>query len=197
MHRPSRARFVAARAALRGILAAYLGAQPNELWIDTDELGKPRVAGAPCFNVSHSVNRAVVALALSPVGVDIECVEERPGLLGIAEWGFADAEVTALRQHDSDSFAAAFYGCWTRKEALAKAVGLGLGLPLRSFEVSVPPEPARLIASGDGRLSAGTWTVRDLEAGPGFAGAVAARGQIENVIARHWPRESREGERRG
>ena len=187
LHPPSRARFVAGRAALRGILAAYLGGASNDLAIDTDEFGKPWVAGAPCFNVSHSADRAVVAVAMSPVGVDIERIDERPGLLAIVEGFFADAEVTALRRHDRDSFAPSFFGCWTRKEALIKAVGSGLGVPLRAFEVSVPPAPASLVGSQDDRLRVGAWDLRDVDAGPGFAGAVAAFGRIEHVVARVWP----------
>ena len=185
-HLPSRARFTGARAALRGILAAYLGTRPEDVPIAIDDRGKPRAAGAPCFNVSLSAGRAVVALALSPIGVDIERIEDRQGLQGIANRFLAPSEVVALRRLPADAFAAAFFGCWTRKEALAKALGLGLALPLRSFTVSVPPAPAALLASTDDRVTADAWTLMDLDTAPGFAGAVAASGSIDDILVREW-----------
>jgi 4'-phosphopantetheinyl transferase len=186
IHLPSRARFVGARAAVRGILSAYLGNAPHAVSITMDDRGKPRVLGGPCFNVSHSADRVVVAVSVTEVGVDIEAIEDRPGLPGIANRFLADGEVAALRHHSADAFAPAFYGCWTRKESLTKAVGLGLALPLRSFTVSVPPEPARLVSSSDDRLVADAWTLRDLAPGDGFAAALAASGSVDNLIEREW-----------
>ena len=82
--------------------------------------GKPFFEDYPdfYFNISHSENLIAVAVADSPVGVDIE--KKRDANLKIAERFFSEREKDFAK--DSDSF---FY-VWTRKEALLKKTGEGL-----------------------------------------------------------------------
>ena len=82
--------------------------------------GKPFFEDYPNFhfNISHSENLIAVAVADSPVGVDIE--KKREANLKIAERFFSEREKDFAK--DSDSF---FY-VWTRKEALLKRTGEGL-----------------------------------------------------------------------
>jgi 4'-phosphopantetheinyl transferase len=65
-----------------------------------------------------------------------------------------------------------FYNCWTRKEAYIKAQGLGLSLPLDGFDVSLG-EPALLRATRPNTSEAARWSLRALDAGTGYAGALA------------------------
>lgn len=82
--------------------------------------GKPFFEDYPNFhfNISHSENLIAVAVADSPVGVDIEKL--RNTNLKIAERFFSEREKGFVK--DSDSF---LY-VWTRKEALLKKTGEGL-----------------------------------------------------------------------
>ena len=82
--------------------------------------GKPFFEDYPNFhfNISHSENLIAVAVADSPVGVDIE--KKRDANLKIAQRFFTEEEKNFVK--DSDSF---FY-VWTRKEALLKKMGEGL-----------------------------------------------------------------------
>jgi 4'-phosphopantetheinyl transferase len=71
----------------------------------------------------------------------------------VAAHHFAEDEQTQLRALPAQQQVTGFYLCWTRKEAILKAVGTGLTLPLDSFSVSLRPDaPAKLLAAQDARL---------------------------------------------
>jgi phosphopantetheinyl transferase len=69
---------------------------------------------------------------------------------------------------------AAFFNCWTRKEAFVKALGGGLSVPLDRFQVSVrSDEPARVLwVDGD---ESERWSLLDVGE-PGVAGALVVEG---------------------
>lgn len=173
-----RAAFAAARAWLRRILAGYLGRDPAGLRFGYGPDGKPHLAGSPSlrFNLSHSGGRAALAVASGrEVGIDIEAI--RPVEPHIAGRVFAAGEIRTWSALPPADRLAAFFRCWTRKEAYLKALGTGLGTTrLDSFEVSLAPgdPPAVLAVDGDPRAAA-EWRVADIDLGPGFVGALAAR----------------------
>jgi 4'-phosphopantetheinyl transferase len=111
------------------------------------------------------------------VGIDIERVNERTAVELIPARFFSAWETAQLRALPAEQQTEAFFRCWTRKEAYIKARGLGLSLPLDSFDVSVAPgEPAALLRG------AGNYSVRELPAPEGFAAAVVAEGADWEVI---------------
>jgi 4'-phosphopantetheinyl transferase len=68
-------------------------------------------------------------------------------------------------------------GYWSRKEALIKAVGSGISIPLDTFDVStneVRPVPQLEMKTCTGRVC--LWTIQDIDLRPGFASAVATEG---------------------
>jgi 4'-phosphopantetheinyl transferase len=175
-----RERWVVGRGLLRVVLGRYLNIAPEAVAIRTDPAGKPRLAGeadsrALSFNVSHSGSLALFAVSGGArLGVDVQ--EERElDADQIARRWFSPAEREALEALPQADRRAAFFSCWSRKEAFAKAVGQGLLLSLSSFTVSVgcggQPE---LISPPQGHGS--QWTLWDLAPGAGFAGAVAVEG---------------------
>jgi 4'-phosphopantetheinyl transferase len=131
------------------------------------------------FNVSHSGGWALLAVTRgSEVGIDIERVDSRFAADQIPERFFSPGEVARLRGLPADQQTAAFFRCWTRKEAYIKARGLGLALPLDSFDVSLgPDDPPELLRGADG------WCVQDFDAPPGFAAAVVAEGAAFSAVA--------------
>ena len=60
---------------------------------------------------------------------------------------------------------------WTRKEALAKAMGAGIGAILRD--------------DGAPREERGTWTLVDVGDLPGYAACVAAEGSGLQLVRQH------------
>ena len=61
-------RYLAARHALRRVLAQALGRSPEDLVIEPDELGKPHLLphGGLHFNLSHSAHEALIGLQPGP-----------------------------------------------------------------------------------------------------------------------------------
>jgi len=182
-----RDRFVAAHACLRRVLARCLGCAPHDLIFGSTTNGKPYLIGSATelhFNLSHSAERAVIALARGrEVGVDIE--QARPiEVLALATRFFAAGELAALRGRPAAEQPPAFFRCWTRKEAFIKALGEGLLHPLDSFEVDVDGEgtaPLLLRTQAERALPA-RWQVRSLRVERGYAAAVAAAGSEWRTI---------------
>ena len=94
----------------------------------------------------------------------------------MAERFFSAYECHVLEHLSGDELHAAFFRCWTRKEAYIKAKGEGLSLPLHEFDVSIGPnEPQALLATRPDPLEAGHWILRDVPVPAGYAAALAVR----------------------
>jgi 4'-phosphopantetheinyl transferase len=152
-----RRRYLTAHAALRAILSRFTAAN---LEFTAGPKGKPYLACVPDlhFNLSHSHERALVAVTRDgEVGVDIERVRSVPNIPAIAERFFPPGEDAPVNE-------AEFFRRWTQIEALLKARGVGL------YGAGAPLE--------------GNWSVAEIDAGPGFAAAVASAG-TDLVIQLH------------
>ncbi|KEJ95569.1 4'-phosphopantetheinyl transferase [Pseudosulfitobacter pseudonitzschiae] len=165
--------YVAARSRLRRILAAETGQAPADLMFDYGPQGKPALHGGPAFNLSHAGGMAALAICdTGPLGIDIEKI--RPVEKEVATRFFSASENTALASLAPDEWLNGFYRCWTRKEAVIKAVGQGLSMPLDSFDVTLTPDvPAALTRIAGG--VANDWHLTALDAGPGFMAALAVQ----------------------
>jgi 4'-phosphopantetheinyl transferase len=170
------------RGLLRVLLGHYLGEEPGALKFCYGPFGKPALDGGRDdlrFNCSHSDRLALYAFARGrEVGVDVEHVRPDFGGVEIAERFFSAREVAALLAVPKADRSAAFFGCWTRKEAFIKVVGEGLSFPLHQFEVSLSASETDLLLSVKGsRQEAARWLVCDLTPGHGYRGALAAEGR--------------------
>lgn len=156
----SASRWIVARAALRIVLAGRLGLVPGDVEFALGPHGKPELAGSSLrFNLSHSGERALVALADGiEVGVDVERTDRRSRVI---ERTLTEGERAALDESDRHL---QLLRIWCRKEALAKALGGGLGWEPEAFDTSRPA----------GHVLA------DLDPGPGYVGALAvAAGAVD------------------
>jgi len=165
--------YVAGRAALRRLLGRYLELEPAALRFVYGDQGKPALDGPATlsFNLSHSDAVALIAVTkASRVGVDVEHVHPLRDLDAVAAVCFSPRELAAFAAMPPGARLSAFYNCWTRKEALLKALGGGLALPLKSFSVSLDAR-APLIEDGGGRLRPEAWSLLSLQPGAGYVGA--------------------------
>lgn len=179
-----RAKFTVAHVALRHILAPYANAPAASLQIQAAERGKPFLAEHPAirFNLSHSGSCALLAVTHNrELGVDIECLKPDRSSEDIVRRFFAPAEVAALMSTPPDQRVAAFFACWSRKEAYIKARGEGLHIALDSFEVSLGEDAALLHAEDKAR-----WSMYALQAPPGYAAALVVEGSAPTVRQLEW-----------
>ena len=183
-----RRRFTTARGLLRRLLGRYLGRDPAGLRFAYGPRGKPSLGEGHGlrFNVSHSGGLALLAFAWDrELGVDVEEEREVREAADIARRYFSPREEEELRRLREDQRQAAFFRCWTRKEAFIKATGDGLSRPLDAFDVTLRPgEPARLLrVAGEPEAESRFW-LEDLRPAPGFAGALAVEGRKAKVVRR-------------
>lgn len=129
-----RARLLATRGGLRRVLAGYLDCEPGEVALRIDAGGKPRAADGPEFNLSHSGELALLAVASHPVGVDVERLRTVPRALAIARRVLDAATVAAMEALPPDARDDAFLTAWTAMEARQKCLGQGV------FGVPIPAE---------------------------------------------------------
>lgn len=191
--------YVVAHGVLRYVLGFYCGIEPPYIEIEQDANGKPRLtkeaAGnrSIAFSLSHSRGRALVAVAEGrEVGVDLEPIRNDVEHLRLAERFFSPAERRAIAGAPPGRQAAAFFRHWVAKEAVLKAIGVGLQFPLERCEVTIAEDERT--ASVRWRDAAGvesSWTVRFLPLEAGWIGAVAALGTDWSVECDNWLRAIR------
>jgi 4'-phosphopantetheinyl transferase len=139
-----REEFAAGRACLRILLSNIFAVEPCDVPLIVGPYGKPTASvdgRSLSFNVTHS--RGVILIALSEngdVGIDVERVDPAIDVMEVARSAFGPHELRLLEAIRSpEERRLAFYRCWTQKEAIIKADGRGLSLPLSCFEVPVSP----------------------------------------------------------
>lgn len=126
-------RFVICRALLKFILAEHMDLEIDKIIIDIDANKKPYLAAYPSvfFNISHAGDYALIAIAKSPVGVDIEYMNKSFDYEEILPHVFSKTEIDKTNNRHFT-----FYKFWTRKEAIVKAIGKGINDDLPKIPVT-------------------------------------------------------------
>lgn len=178
-----RRQYVIAHGLLRRVLARYLGRRPDRLEFGMGSAGKPFLlpdAGArPIeFNLAHSADVILMAATSGAiVGIDVERRSAGVEFDELIERFFSAHERAEFRRLPPATREAAFFACWSRKEAYIKATGLGVSLGLDYFDVTVAPEgPAAVLADRRDREADSAWQMIDLAVDSGYAGALVVGG---------------------
>ena len=180
--------FVVVRGFLRVFLGTYLQISPQEIKFQYSARGKPLLVSnqtnaALNFNLSHSHELALLTFTYNQaIGIDLEYIRPEIVREQIAERFFSVQETATLRELPESLQPAAFYDCWTRKEAFVKATGEGLSRPLDQFSMSLTPgEPARLLHVQGEPQEPSTWLIQDLDAGSGYRAALAVKKPVSHL----------------
>jgi 4'-phosphopantetheinyl transferase len=177
LHAQDRIMFALTRAVLRALLSEATGVPADQILFAEGPYGKPGLAGigGPHFNVSHSGSWALIGLSDSrPIGVDIELMRRAGGELELARSFFSDAEYRALEGQENGSLLHSFYKIWTCKEAILKALGVGISVHLKDFSVELTGERYAIHAEPNCFLpSLASVVANPVEVPAGYAGCYA------------------------
>lgn len=168
----------------RQLVAAYTSCPPEQQAWERDARGRPLVVGLGGLHVSLSHADGVVAAALAwdgPVGVDVERLRPLPDRGALARTALAGSERAAVDALPEELRDAQLLRFWTRKEAVAKALGSGLATHLRGI-VTTAHGAVVSLPDGCGDLSA--WSLADLPAPGGVLASVAVRAPGVRAVVR-------------
>ncbi len=132
--------FILARGRLRELLGEHLTIPAAQINFTYNKHGKPEVSQAIQFNLSHTKQAFLIAITKEhAIGVDIENMDRKVDLDGVAKQVFSSEEIAYIQAADDKT--QAFYRCWTRKEAYVKALGTGIAAEnLTSLTITPKPE---------------------------------------------------------
>ncbi|HYC41605.1 MAG TPA: 4'-phosphopantetheinyl transferase superfamily protein [Noviherbaspirillum sp.] len=167
------------RTMLRRAAAHYGGMDPTQI-IRSNTWGKPDLPGCKVgCNVSHAGSQVWVAVSTFPrVGIDIELTNGPQEYHDLAA-GLHPDEIAALRRMPDGKVAT--IRCWSRKEAISKATGMGVALPLRAYAVECDRRPSDWLRLPPPRTVCEDWTTVDLPVAKDYVGALAIEGRCDRI----------------
>ena len=169
-----RARYEGAHAALRSRLAEFTGRGRRDLVFRRGPWGKPELSdpGDCWFNLSYRDDVALIATSISrEVGVDVDSLQDLIDIDGTALEIMSAHERLSWSRFPETERLPSLLRCWTRKEAVLKALGIGLSLDPRGFSVGFGCGCTRLSVTVDEREVA--LEVFSFKVRPRYMGAVA------------------------
>lgn len=161
---------ITSRAAMRMLIAHYTHIPADELRFVSGKNGKPHLDESQnekgiTFNFSDSGEMALLAVAVRrDVGVDLEKLREVPRATEIVARQFDSHAAEEFRRAPDSEKSRLFLQNWARHEALLKAKAATIWRP-HGDPVALPDMHAERL-----------YTVRDVDAGESYVGALAAAG---------------------
>mgnify|MGYP006277301845 CR=1 FL=1 len=184
--------YSAAHSLLRTLLAEHHHLSPLDWTFRNNAYGRPELCpdrhgpAAPRFNISHTHGRVAVALTLDhvpaglDVGVDVENVARTADVLALARRFLSGQEADWLESLPATEHHTQFLRLWTLKEAVAKAVGMGLSLNFQSFHCRFDPLSVTFDQAERGRPE--HWSLYNEWIAPGHWVSMAVRHPAETRI---------------
>jgi 4'-phosphopantetheinyl transferase len=168
-------RCIVGRGGLRQILSWYCNEDPANVQFEIGSHGKPslrQLSSDIHFNMSHAGDYVMIGVTEgAECGVDVE-QHSQLSEQEIAERFFCRREVEWMKINEFG-----FTRLWTMKEAIVKAVGRGLSIPLNDVDaVDVATgNTSRLLLQTPG-VDPQTLSIRELRLSEGYSSSIAAVG---------------------
>lgn len=146
--------------------------------LETDELGKiqytkynrPFLNGPLDFSISHSGNCVLCAISSGySLGIDVE--EVKPIVIHDFDSQFSDEEMASIYSAENQLYE--FYSWWTRKEAVIKADGRGMSIPLTNIVFHTTEEVS---------LTNKSWHIRQIDLSKTYCVHLATAEKVEDNI---------------
>lgn len=209
---PPRRQYSLCRRALRVVIGRTLNCDPTAVHFRAQRYGKPeldfgrmkleksdlKLAQTLQFNVSHSGDLGLIALSLDPIGVDIEKLQPRINAKSLMTQVVSPKELALWQSLAASQHTEQILRLWVCKEALLKAMGLGIAECLKqiSFPLPIGTQPLKLShidpsvqlhlnEAADCRCNSWvlptSWRIQPLAIDPGYYAAVATMANCEEV----------------
>lgn len=176
--------FITTRATLRSTMADHLAMEPDAIPFYYGINGKPFVKSIDNiqFSVSHSMDFFVEAFIQDKaIGVDVEFLNREFDLDKLSGFLLTSNELQKFQSSYVNARSEHFINCWTRKEAVLKAMGSGFSFPPSQLEVSFLKDeiPNVLATQWPGQSD---WHLESLDFPGKYRGAVAVHGKVESIV---------------
>ncbi len=185
--------YLVSHAMVRKVLSAYTGLAPAEWRYSRSNHGRPEIANQDVadirFNLTHTCGLAACIVTRDvECGIDVEKLDSRHHLAGIAQRMFAAEECQLLEQLHGKKQIEAFFTRWTLREAFVKAKGIGISYPTRKLHFDIEDDDTiRVRFDSDLDEDDGHWQFRLLRPSGEHIMAIALRTDepAEHRIVKH------------
>lgn len=182
-------RYIISHGILRILLSYYMNLSPSKIKFYTNKHGKPflKYYQNIQFNMSYSNDIICYAFTLShPIGVDVEWQNTVLDIDSVADLALTPAEKKFFTDLKAEKKSLTFYEIWAKKEALIKAMGLGLSYPIDTIDIIHTPSSVPIYLDGK------EWYLYPVKELSGYSCAVAIDHKLHKVTCKHID-EKREG----
>ena len=135
---PHQIRYKVTHMVLRTLLAQPMQIDAATISFVNGHHNKPELSAnlqAPAFNISYTEGRSIVGLGNeAAIGVDIEWLHRPMAIEDMLQTCFSPHEINYITARP-EAMRTRFFTLWTRKEAILKLTGEGIGEHLPLFEV--------------------------------------------------------------
>ncbi len=164
---------------VRKVLATYLNMAASDITFSQAAMGKPYIKDSSIFfNYSYRTTFGLLAVSNeNEIGVDIERMKTLQDTHTFASFSFSEKEKEIIFKSKDENFRETLFTFWTFKEAVIKALGVGLNADLTQIDLSdfYYMNTCPLAYAGNA-----IYTVKQISAITGYKAAFAIKGNVKN-----------------